>query len=87
LFTALAYVAIPFGLFLTEVAVASPMMLTVYLVCAIGLLSSVGVYMVGSLIRTMVLEQGDGRVNPEAGPPNALARMMMGVDRGSNRTE
>lgn len=57
LLVALIYMAIPVALFLAEASVVSSTMLLVYLICAIGLLSSVGAYIVVSLIRTMALER------------------------------
>lgn len=66
LVVALAYLAVPVGLFLAKVSIASSTMLLMYLVCAIVLLSSVGAYIVASLIRTMVLDRDPSRAHTES---------------------
>ncbi len=84
---ALGYVAIPFGLYLSEVAVASARMLVVYFVCAIGLLSFVGAYIAGSLIKGMVSERCDRPGNREAGLSIAPEHAVIGVDSPQDQVE
>lgn len=56
---ALGYVAVPLGLYLGTATVGSPQILLVYFVFSLGLLSCVGAYIAGSLIRAMVGARGD----------------------------
>lgn len=88
LVVALTCMAIPVALFLAEASIVSSTMLLVYLVCAIGLLSSVGAYIVVSLIRAMTLERGHEWANTETKAHYEVpaSKTIVTVDIGLDRT-